>query len=82
MATKQDLFDSESHTLRELMVYIENGVERDIKTVSEGVSTLLNRKPSAEEVAKDIEALEVRVSAVEAASTVHCSELNELKKAQ
>lgn len=64
------------------MTYIENGVERDIKTVAEGVSTLIHREPTPETITAHMEDINDRVPALEHAVKNHRVEINELKKAQ
>lgn len=78
----EQIVASEQRTKSEIMAYIESKVERDIKTIAEGVTTLVNHKPKVDDVAEDVEDLDTRVAAVEHVVRKHNKELDELKKAQ
>lgn len=71
---RRDIIDSRN----EIMAYIESKVERDIKTIAEGVSTLVAQRPKQEDVAD----LQDRVSTLEHVAKAHRDELDALKKAQ
>lgn len=67
---------SEERTKREIIAYIENGVEKDIKTLAEGHRLLLDRLPADDRV----DDLNDRVTTVETVMTHHTQELSDIKK--
>lgn len=69
-----------SETRRDVMAYIESKVERNIQTVAEGVSTLINREPTPETVNAHMEDMNTRVPALEHASKNHRTEIDEIRK--
>ena len=82
LSDKVDAMDKKLESLaREVSgtkVLLDAEVYRDIKLLAEGQSLILERLPSPEEQ----EALETRVSAVEAVVKLHSKQIAELKKAQ
>ncbi|MCQ4862740.1 hypothetical protein [Pseudoflavonifractor phocaeensis] len=61
-----------------IKVMLDIDVRRDINLLSEGQEQILERLPDP----ADLEAVEARLSAVEAVVRVHSKKIQELKKAQ
>ena len=61
-----------------IKVILDTKIQRDINLLSEGHDAILERFPDPE----NIEALEARVTAVEAVVKLHSKDIQKLKKAQ
>lgn len=81
VSESEDKLRSEiAETRREIMAFIEIGVDPKIQTIAEGVATLVNREPTPDKVTAHIEDMNIRVPALEQAAKAQRADIDKIKE--